>query len=197
MVNCYLSSIKKQSNKIVPLIKIFKHWRDIQMKRMRPKSYWLECLVCKHANADKLDVTNSSWGELFLSLMNAVFDDYYDIWRSSDGIPAIKDPMLNKNVAKSWTRNEFSAFMHRIEASKHLAERALNEKDETKAINLWQQLYNGDDRVEYFPSVVEESLTKALLADSLVVSSSGQVLSNLSKSEKSWQSPSHRNYGDS
>ncbi len=188
---------KEHSNKIVPLIKIFKHWRDVQMKRMRPKSYWLECIVCKHVNTDKLDVTDSSWGELFLSLMNAIFDDYYDKWKNSEDAPVIKDPMLNNNVAKPWSRSEFSAFMNRIEESRRLAERALKEDDEDKAIKLWQELFNDDDETEYFPSVVEESLAKALLGGSLVVSSSGQVLSNLSKTEKSWQSPPHRNYGDS
>ena len=30
-----------RKEKIVPLIKMFKHWRDVQMKYRRPKSYWL------------------------------------------------------------------------------------------------------------------------------------------------------------
>lgn len=188
---------KENSDKVVPLIKMFKHWRDVQMKRMLPKSYWLECIVCKHIDAGKLDVTDSSWGQLFLSLMNAVLDDYYDKWKNSEDIPVIRDPMLNGNTAKSWSRNEFSAFMNRIEESKCLAERALQEEDKDKAIKLWQQLFNDDgDQTTYFPSVVEESLTKALSVGSLVVSSSGQILSNLSKTEKSWRSPVHRNFGD-
>lgn len=192
-----LSKINKgNADKVVPLIKIFKHWRDVQMKRMRPKSYWLECIVCKHADAGRLDVTNSSWGELFLSLIKAVFDDYYDKWKNSESVPVIKDPVLGNNVARSWTRSEFSSFMNRIEEAKRLAEKALKEEDETKAINLWQELFNDDDDVEYFPSVIEETFAKALLAGNLVVSSSGQVLSNLSKVEKSWQSPPHRNFGD-
>ena len=193
----FLSKLNKEhSNKIVPLIKIFKHWRDIQMKRMRPKSYWLECIVCKHASAGKLNVKDSSWGELFLSLMNSIFDDYYDKWKNSESVPVIKDPMLGNDVAKSWARSEFSSFMNRIEEAKCLAEKALKEDDEAKAIKLWQELFNDDDEAEYFPSVIEESFAKALLAGSLVVSSSGQVLSNLSKAEKSWQSPPHRNFGD-
>jgi hypothetical protein len=188
---------KENTSKVVPLIKMFKHWRDAQMKRMLPKSYWLECMVCRYINAGKLDVTDSSWGQLFLSLMNAVLDEYSDKWKNSEDVPVIKDPMLNGNVAKSWSRNEFSAFMNRIEESKRLAERALEEDDEDKAIKLWQQLFNDDgDPTIYFPSVVEESLTKALSAGSLIVSSSGQILPSLSKAEKSWQSPVHRSYGD-
>ena len=104
--------------------------------------------------------------------------------------------MLGNNVAKTWTRDEFETFMRRIEESKRLAERAMEEDDEEKAIKLWQELFNDDDGVEYFPTVVEESLTKSLSGNSLLISSSGQVLANPSKIEKSWQSPPHRNYGD-
>jgi SMODS domain-containing protein len=192
----YLSEANKDnSDKIVPLIKVLKHWRDIQMKRKRPKSYWLECLVCKYAADGQLDVKDSSWGELFLSLLMAVHNDFCEIWNDSTGVPVIKDPMLGKNVAKSWTRDEFDYFMRRIEESKRWAEKALNEEDEKKAIEIWQKLFN-DEGEEYFPCVVDEAFVKALSAGSLYVSSSGKVLSNPSKVEKSWPAPSHRNYGD-
>jgi hypothetical protein len=194
----YLSQLnKEQSGKIVPLVKMFKHWRDIQMKRRRPKSYWLECIVSKHTNVGNLDVKNSSWGELFLSLLTAIYNDFCDNYKNSQNVPLIKDPMLGNNVAKTWTRDEFEAFMRQIEASKRLAESAIKEEDEYKAIKLWQELFNDDDEIEHFPSVVEESWTKPLSGNSLFVSASGQVLANPSKIEKSWQSPAHRNYGDS
>jgi hypothetical protein len=193
----YLSNLnKEQSQKIVPLIKMFKHWRDIQMKRRRPKSYWLECILCKHADADKLNIKDTSWGELILSLLIAVYDDFYDKWKNSEGVPEIKDPMLVNNVAKTWNREEFETFMRRIEESKRLAERALEEEDEEKAIKLWQRLFDDEDRKDYFPSLVEESLVNALAKGSLFISTSGQVVSVSSATERSWPSPSHRNYGD-
>lgn len=193
----FLSKLNQEHlNKVVPLIKMFKHWRDVQMKRRRPKSYWLECIVSKHANVENLNLRDASWEELFLSLLSSVYNDFYDKWKNSKGIPIIKDPMLGNNVAKTWTRDEFETFMRRIEESKRLAERAMEEDDEEKAIKLWQELFNDDDGVEYFPTVVEESLTKSLSGNSLLISSSGQVLANPSKIEKSWQSPPHRNYGD-
>jgi hypothetical protein len=193
----YLSGVNKDNfNKIIPLIKIFKHWRDIQMKRKRPKSYWLECLVCKYADAEQLDVNDSSWGELFLSLLLAIYNDLCDIWKNNTGVPVIEDPMLGNNVAKSWTRDEFEYFIRRIEESKRWAEKALNEEDEKKAIEIWQKLFNDDEDKEYFPCVVDENFAKALSAGSLYISSSGKVLSNPSRVEKSWPAPSHRNYGD-
>jgi predicted nucleotidyltransferase len=45
---------QEQNGKIIPLIKMFKHWRDIQMKYQRPKSYWLECMVYQHAKTNIL-----------------------------------------------------------------------------------------------------------------------------------------------
>jgi hypothetical protein len=193
----FLSRVNQEHlNKIVPLIKMFKHWRDVQMKRRRPKSYWLECIVSKHANVDNLNVKDASWGELFLSLLSSVYNDFYDNWKNSKGVPVIKDPMLGNNVAKTWTRDEFETFMRRIEESKRLAERAIEADDEEKAIELWQELFNDDDGIEYFPTVVEESLVKSLSGNGLFISHSGQVLANPSKIEKSWQSPPHRNYGD-
>jgi hypothetical protein len=153
----FLSKLNQDHlNKIVPLIKMFKHWRDVQMKRRRPKSYWLECIVSNHANVENLNFEGASWGELFLSLLSSIYNDFYNKWKTSTGVPAIKDPMLGNNVAKTWTRDEFEAFMRRIEESKRLAERAIEEDDEEKAIKLWQALFNDNDGVEYFPTVVEE-----------------------------------------
>ena len=64
----FLSKLNQEHlNKVVPLIKMFKHWRDVQMKRRRPKSYWLECIVSKHANVENLNLRDASWEELFLS----------------------------------------------------------------------------------------------------------------------------------
>jgi hypothetical protein len=193
----FLSKLNQDHrNKIVPLIKMFKHLRDIQMKRSRPKSYWLECIVSKHANVENLNCEGASWAELFLSLLSSVYNEFYDKWKNSTEVPVIKDPMLGNNVAKTWTRDEFEAFIRRIEEAKKLAEKALEEADEEKAIKLWQELFNDDGGVEYFPTRVEESLVKSLSGQSLFVSSSGQILANPSKTEMSWKSPPHKYYGD-
>jgi hypothetical protein len=193
----FLSRLNQEHfNKIVPLIKMFKHWRDVQMKRRRPKSYWLECIVSKHATVENLNIEGASWGELFLSLLSAVYNDFYDKWKNSKRVPVIKDPMLGNDVAKTWRRDEFETFMRRIEESKGIAERAMEEEDEEKAIKLWQEVLNDDDGVEYFPARVAEALAKSLTGNRLFVSSSGKVLPNPSRTEESWQSPLHRNYGD-
>lgn len=195
--NKSLSTLNKDnSGKIVPLIKMFKHWRDVQMKRKCPKSYWLECLVYEHASAGKLKVEDCSYGELFLSLLSAISEDFQDEYLSKDSVPVIKDPMLGNNVAKSWTRDEFETFMRRINDSKRITERALTATDEKDAIALWQRLFNDHDDTEYFPTSVDETLSSSLSGKGLFVTTSGQVLSKPSVTERSVQSPVHRYYGD-
>jgi hypothetical protein len=42
----YLSALNKVNGyKVIPLIKMLKHWRDVRMIYRRPKSYWLECIL--------------------------------------------------------------------------------------------------------------------------------------------------------
>ncbi len=186
---------QEQNGKIIPLIKMFKHWRDIQMKYRRPKSYWLECMVYKHAKANALKVENASYGELFLSLLTAVYDAYIAVWEREDAVPTIKDPMLGNNVAKSWTRAEFETFMRRIEESMKIAQRALNTDDQETAVELWQRLFNDDSDDEYFPTTISETLKALAMGSSLFVSESGKVHSQPSTTERSWQSPTHRFFG--
>lgn len=192
-----LSKLNQENNgKIVPLIKMFKHWRDIQMKYRRPKSYWLECMIYKHVKANALKVENASYGELFLSLIAAIYNSFLATWKKEDGVPVIKDPMLGNNVAKSWTRAEFETFMRCIEESKKIAERALEADDEEIAIKLWQRLFNENSDDEPFPTTIDEVLKSLISRNSLFVSESGRVLAQPSKIEKSWQSPSHSFFGE-
>ncbi len=187
---------KKYSERIVPLIKMFKHWRDVQMKYKRPKSYWLECLIYKHALAENLNINDSSFGELFLSLLTSVYDDFVDLWKDSDAVPVIQDPILKNNVSAGWSRDEFEAFMRRIEEGRAMAERALSIDDEADAIKLWQRLFNDDSREEYFPSVVDETLEAVIAGKGLFITSAGRVLSQSAPGQRSWPSPVHQNYGD-
>jgi hypothetical protein len=184
-----------QEEKIVPLIKMFKHWRDAQMKYRRPKSYWLECMVFKHAKAKKLKIDDSSYGELFHSLLVSVYEDYIGSFEKDDTVPPVKDPMLGKNVAKSWTRAEFETFMRRIDESKNWAARALETEDETKAIELWQKVFNDDGCEEYFPTKVDETLNSILARGAIFVSKTGNISGQKPVSEKVWESPKHRYFG--
>jgi hypothetical protein len=184
------------SKKVVPLNKMFKHWRDVQMKYKKPKSYWLECMVFKHAKVGRLDIDDSSYGELFLSLLIAIQDDYEDELGKEGSVPVVKDPMLGNNVAKAWTREEFVSFMRRIDESRKIAERALDTESEEDAIALWQRLFNDDDGIIYFPSAIDETLKEAIAGTPLLVTSSGFIVAHRPSTEKAWTIPEHKNYGE-
>ncbi len=186
---------QNQQGKIVPLNKMFKHWRDVQMKYRRPKSYWLECMVYKHTDAKRLKIEDSSYGELFHSLLVSVYEDYIGAFKKDGTVPLVKDPMLGNNVAKSWTRVEFETFMGQIEESKNWAARALGTEDETKAIELWQKVFNDDVSEEYFPTTVDEALKSILARGPIFVSKTGNVSGQKPVSEKAWESPKHRYFG--
>lgn len=184
-----------QQGKIKPLIKMFKHWRDVQMKYRRPKSYWLECMIYKHAIATKLKIEDASYGELFHSLLTSIYEDYIAAFEQDGAVPVVKDPMLGNNVAKSWTRAEFETFMRRIDESKNWAARALETDDEAKAIELWQKVFNEDGGEEYFPTIVDEALKSILGRQAIFVSQTGIVSGQKPASEKAWESPQHRYFG--
>ena len=184
-----------QQGKIVPLIKMFKHWRDVQMKYRRPKSYWQECMVHKHADAKKLKIEDSSYGELFHSLLVSIYEDYVGTFEKEGAVPFVKDPMLGNNVAKTWTRVEFETFMRRIEESKNWAARALQTDDETKAIELWQKVFNEDGGEEYFPTTVDEAMKSILSRQAIFVSQTGNISGKKPVSVKAWESPKHRYFG--
>ena len=192
-----LSDINQEQNeKIVPLIKMFKHWRDVKMKYRKPKSYWLECMVYKHAKANNLKVEDASYGELFHSLLTSVYDDFIDAWEKEDSVPSIKDPMLSNNVAKSWTRSEFDTFMSRIEESKNWAARALNAEEEEKSIELWQKVFNDDEsEEEFFPKTVDSTMKSILSREAVYVSQTGQILREKTSLEKVLEAGKHRYFG--
>jgi hypothetical protein len=85
--------------------------------------------------------------------------------------------------------------MRRIDESKKIAERALSTDDEESAVELWQKLFNDESEDEYFPTTIDETLRSLAMGSSLFVSESGKVLSQPSKTEKSWSSPTHHFFG--
>lgn len=194
----YLSTLnKKHKYKVIPLMKMLKHWRDVRMIYRRPKSYWLECMVVRHIECDHLVFDDQSHAELFSSLLQAIYDDYLPEWEDENWVPKIPDPMLGNNVAWNWERAEFETFMRRVDESRKWAARALNCEEEDDAIELWQKVFNRDDEV-YFPTSVDDPM-KALAEGSrqgtLRYTSTGLILPKPSPDVQSRESPPHRFYG--
>ena len=85
--------------KVVRLVKIFKHWRTFQMQRNRPKSYWLKALVYRHINKGWVTTKGKSYAKLFTDLLRSVHEHFLPKLEEEDGVPEIPDPMLGNNVA--------------------------------------------------------------------------------------------------
>ncbi len=164
-----------RKDKVVPVIKLLKHWRDVHMIYRRPKSYWLECMVYHRFDDKTLSADGKSYAEIFRDLLASIYNDYLPDYEKDNAVPKVKDPMLGNNVAHNWERDNFEAFMRRIYESYRWAERALASDDAADAISLWQKVF-GD---EWFPQNADqfkaESLKSAAVAGSIFVTPSGRV----------------------
>lgn len=188
---------KKHGGKVVPLIKLTKHWRDCHFVYKRPKSYWLECMVVRHIDRGWVTTDSLSYAEMFTALLKSIYDRYAGQLKDPKAKPPhIPDPMLSNNVAWNWERSHFEAFMARVEESSKWAQRAL-EKDvehEAEGVELWQQVFDGT-----FPTMAEVQARKAAEAARLgilSVASTGRVITTPSSTVKSVLSPQHRFFGD-
>jgi hypothetical protein len=181
--------------KVVPLVKIFKHWRAFQMQRNHPKSYWLECLVYRHVDRGWMTTDGKSYAELFTDLLRSIYERFQDKL-GEGGVPKIPDPMLGNNVAFNWERSAFESFMRRLEESIGWTERALvkNREQLDEAIELWQKVFGE----EYFTDslTLRKRQKAAWLGSGGWVSSSGAVSVDKPKHEKGVKPPKHRFYGD-
>lgn len=195
--NKALSTLNADSGeKAVPLIKLFKHWRTVQMQRRRPKSYWLEALVYRHLDRGWVATAGKSYAELFTDLLRSVRDRFQAAY-DEDRVPRIPDPMLGHNVAESWELPAFRSFMSRLNDSIGWAERALaKDRDEIdEAIELWQKVF-GD---EYFTNSSDArrlQFAEWAGSSSLFVTGAGRVLTKKPTDQPTVASRPHNFYGD-
>jgi hypothetical protein len=171
-----LNELQKQhDDKVKPLGKLLKHFRDYQMKTRKPKSYWLGALLIYHIQEDNLDMTQPL-AVLFQNLLNAIYCQYdHLLWRNDDATPNLPDPMLGHNVSWNWSRTHFETFMRRIEEGRRWAANALETDNREKAIEYWQKIFGE----EYFPSNVETEASRLAalgFPGKSYVSATGQVL---------------------
>ncbi|MCA1668127.1 MAG: nucleotidyltransferase [Thermomicrobia bacterium] len=141
--------------KVKRLIRLLKHFRNVQMKTRRPKSYWLGALALHHIRrAGGLDMSQPL-AILFRDLLDAIYKQYASLLPRTDGAtPNIKDPMLGHNISWNWDRAHFETFMRRLDDGRTWATNALDATDRETAIAWWQRIFGAD----YFPATVEERL---------------------------------------
>jgi Second Messenger Oligonucleotide or Dinucleotide Synthetase domain len=180
--------------KVVPLVKMVKHWRTFQMQRNRPKSYWLEVLVFRHIDKGWVATAGKSDAKLFTDFLRSVrgrFQEKLD----DGGVPKIPDPMLGNDVAFNWERPAFELFMRRLEESIGWAERAMDkDRDQVdEAVTLWQKVFGEE---HFTDSPVLRKRQKAELLGTVYVDPAGGVSGKKPKGDKGVKSPKHGFYGD-
>lgn len=166
----------KHSKKVKPLGRLFKHFRNQQMKTRQPKSYWLGALLVYHTQKENgLDMTQPL-AVLFRDLLDAVYNQYRVVFDTSDtATPHIKDPLLGHDISWNWSRNHFETFMRRLDDGRAWASKALKTEEREKAVELWQKIFGQD----YFPTSVDEKaaeLAAAGLPGTSFVTGTGLVL---------------------
>lgn len=153
----YINLLKELNDKhrerVRPLIKIFKHFRNYQMKTRRPKSYWLGALVIHQLNNGNIDTTKSI-GEIFRDLLDGIYLQYDHLLFTSDtATPNIPDPILGHNISWNWSRSHFETFMRRVDEARKRANKALESNDKATAVSLWRQIFGE----EFFPTEIDEA----------------------------------------
>jgi len=184
----------KRGQKVIPSIRLFKHWRDIQMKYKRPKSYWLECMVYYKFNKGYVKIEGKSLAEVFWQLTELIYKEYEEYLSSNENIPKISDPILGNNVASNWERGHFEAFMDRLDEARKWAKKALEAEERDVAIEYWKKVFGED----FFPTSVEEDAKNIseILKAGAIVNSTGRISSNKNRKEKSIDIKKHRFYGE-
>lgn len=185
--------------KVVPLIKMLKHWRDIQIEpdeegRRHPKSYWLECMVYHKFSDSTIKTKDLSYAELFRDLLKEICNEYAPVLAKKDKLPRVNDPMLGHDVVYNWKRADFETFMACIDQSLEWANSALEQEDIPTSAKLWQKVFGK----EYFPDTVklqlEEQKRLATFQGTAFVSPAGAVMTEQSNN-CAVQPPPTRFYG--
>jgi hypothetical protein len=141
--------------KVRPLGKLFKHFRNHHMLTRRPKSYWLIALLIHQVQGGNLDLTQPL-AVVFRDLLDGIYSKYASLLvRTDDATPNIPDPMLGHNVSWNWDRAHFETFMRRLDEGRRWASYALGAGDRETAIEWWQRVFGG----ERFPSEIDEFAT--------------------------------------
>lgn len=136
------------------LSKLTKHFRNEQMKRSRPKSYWLLTLLI-HEFRDNGFTGSEPLPESFHELIDRLYNRLAPTYGRTDGAtPNLKDPMLGHNVSWNWGRCDFETFMRRLDDGRRWSQYALDaaaKNDLNEAVTQWQRVFG-----DAFPTNVTE-----------------------------------------
>jgi hypothetical protein len=187
----------QHGRKVRKLGKLLKHYRNHNMIYMRPKSYWLSALLANAITSSNIDM-NEHLPVLFRDLLAAIYAEFTPEFEEANTVPEISDPMLGHNVAHSWQRHDFEAFMRLLDEGKRRMDRAIEAAENgnlTDAVEICQKMFGS----EFFPDNVDEEVSKlaaAGLPGSTYISAQGIISATPLPSGRYTQARPTKFYGE-
>lgn len=128
--------------KLVPLVKLFKAWRDEHLVYRRPKSYVLEVILLYGVEAGDLLLCERSRAENLRDTFEYIAGRYADLMDNGSDAPRIRDPQIPTHyISKGWSRAHFETFMRRIREAQQQTHLALTAQDDEGASEEWRKVF--------------------------------------------------------
>lgn len=129
------------SDRVVPLIKLVKAWRDVQMQMRRPKSYVLEVMVFHAVEGGHITLTGNGSAQNVSDFFEYVEKKYADLMDNGNGVPRIFDVQLGTLLTGGWERTHFETFMRRIREAAGHARKAASAATVAAASAEWAKVF--------------------------------------------------------
>lgn len=140
----------EHGEKVVPLIKLIKTWRDVHMQVRRPKSYLLEVIVFQALEGGSVVTEDRSMAAVVAGFFGHVADKWEELMDLGEDVPRVLDPQLGNPLPGNWERPHFETFMRRVREARKAAERAVafeEDDDVDRASEQWRSIFG-----EHWPS---------------------------------------------
>lgn len=120
-----LSGINQEyGGKVVPLVKLFKAWRDAQMTTRRPKSYVLEVMVLRAVEGEHIKLEGNGTAQNFTDLVDYLEGKYARLMDEGVESPRVLDPQSGRCITTRWERSHFETFMRRLRETQQAIRRS-------------------------------------------------------------------------
>ncbi len=141
-----LSSLNQNhGGKVVPLVKLIKAWRDVQMKTRRPKSYVLEVMILYAVEGGDITLEDRSLAPITTNFFSHISAKYADLMENGKEAPRIRDPQISNHfITRGWERSHFETFMRRIRDAEKASQNAIDAveaDDDEKACDEWKKVF--------------------------------------------------------
>ena len=127
--------------KLIPLIKLLKAWRNEQMVNRHPKSYLLEVIVFQAVTGGSVVLKGDATAANVCELFEQLDEKWRVLMDEGDGVPRILDPQLGNVISSGWERSHFETFMRRVREAAADARAATDADTDDLADPRWRKVF--------------------------------------------------------